>query len=78
MNCKSEILTLSIDNLNCSSWVCLCVQGFALIHLNSKFRTHNFNVPFKVVPYTLQGDNSLKSVEGFDHMIFVCRFQASQ
>ena len=24
----------------------------------------------------LQGDNSLKSVERFDHMIFVCRFQA--
>jgi hypothetical protein len=28
--------------------------------------------------HTLQGDNSLKSVERFDHMIFVCRFQASQ
>ena len=28
--------------------------------------------------YTLQGDNSLKSVESFDHMIFVCRFQASR
>ena len=27
---------------------------------------------------TLQGDNSLKSVECFDHMMFVCRFQASQ
>jgi hypothetical protein len=27
--------------------------------------------------YTLQGDNSLKSVESFDHMMFVCRFQAS-
>ena len=26
--------------------------------------------------YTLQGDNSLKSVERFDHMMFVCRFQA--
>ena len=26
---------------------------------------------------TLQGDNSLKSVERFDHM-FVCRFQASR
>ena len=26
---------------------------------------------------TLQGDNSLKSVERFDHMTFVCRFQAS-
>ena len=25
----------------------------------------------------LQGDNSLKSVERFDHMMFVCRFQAS-
>jgi len=24
--------------------------------------------------YTLQGDNSLKSVERFDHMMFVCRF----
>jgi hypothetical protein len=27
--------------------------------------------------HTLQGDNSLKSVERFDHMMFVCRFQAS-
>ena len=26
----------------------------------------------------LQGDNSLKSVERFDHMMFVCRFQASR
>ena len=24
--------------------------------------------------HTLQGDNSLKSVERFDHMMFVCRF----
>jgi hypothetical protein len=28
--------------------------------------------------HTLQGDNSLKSVERFDHMMFVCSFQASQ
>jgi hypothetical protein len=28
--------------------------------------------------HTLQGDNSLKSVERFDHMMFVCRFQASR
>ena len=28
--------------------------------------------------HTLQGDDSLKSVERFDHMMFVCRFQASQ
>ena len=28
--------------------------------------------------HTLQGDNSLKSVERFDHMIFACRFQASR
>jgi hypothetical protein len=28
--------------------------------------------------HTLQGDNSLKSVECFDHMMFVCRFQASR
>ena len=27
---------------------------------------------------TLQGDISLKSVERFDHMMFVCRFQASR
>ena len=27
---------------------------------------------------TLKGDNSLKSVERFDHMMFVCRFQASR
>ena len=27
---------------------------------------------------TLQGDNSFKSVERFDHMMFVCRFQASR
>jgi hypothetical protein len=28
--------------------------------------------------HTLQGDNSLKSVERFGHMMFVCRFQASR
>jgi hypothetical protein len=28
--------------------------------------------------HTLQGDNSLKSVERFEHMMFVCRFQASR
>ena len=28
--------------------------------------------------HTLQGYNSLKSVERFDHMMFVCRFQASR
>jgi hypothetical protein len=28
--------------------------------------------------HTLQGDNSLRSVERFDHMMFVCRFQASR
>ena len=28
--------------------------------------------------HTLQGDTSLKSVECFDHMMFVCRFQASR
>jgi len=28
--------------------------------------------------HTLQGDNSLKSVERFDHMMFVCKFQASR
>ena len=27
--------------------------------------------------HTLQGDNSLKSIERFDHMMFVCRLQAS-
>jgi hypothetical protein len=27
---------------------------------------------------TLQGDNSLKSVERFDYMMSVCRFQASR
>jgi hypothetical protein len=28
--------------------------------------------------HTLQGDNSLKSVERFDHMMCVCRFQTSR
>jgi len=28
--------------------------------------------------HTLQGDNSLKSVERFDHMMFVSRCQASR
>ena len=27
--------------------------------------------------HTQQGDDSLKSVERFDYMMFVCRFQAS-
>ena len=34
--------------------------------------------PFLRRYHTLQGDNSLKSVERFDHMMFVCRFQASR
>ena len=28
--------------------------------------------------HTLQGENYLKSVERFDHMMFACRFQASR
>jgi hypothetical protein len=28
--------------------------------------------------HTLKGNNSLKSVERFDHMMFACRFQASR
>ena len=37
-----------------------------------------FGSPDDLMGYhTLQGDNSLKSVESFDHMMFVCRFQAS-
>ena len=28
--------------------------------------------------HSLQGDNPLKSVERFHHMMFVCRFQASR
>jgi hypothetical protein len=30
----------------------------------------------KVVPETLQGDNSLKSVERFDHMMFVMQISS--
>ena len=35
-------------------------------------------IEFKGVCHTLQKDNSLNSVERFDHMMFVCRFQASR
>jgi hypothetical protein len=37
-----------------------------------------WNLQFFRGYHTLQGDNSLKSVERFDHMMFVCRFQASR
>ena len=48
-----------------------------------KFIFDNIKKKLGVVLYlrwylTLQGDNSLKSVERFDHMMFVCRFQASR
>ena len=36
------------------------------------------NLQFLRWYHTLWGDNSLKSVERFDHMMFVCRFQASR
>jgi hypothetical protein len=35
-------------------------------------------VEVEVEVSSLRGDNSLKSVERFDHMMFVCRFQASR
>ena len=52
------------------------------LFLSCHRRVHMNWTSFKRIPVlrwylTLQGDNSLKSVECFDHM-FVCRFQASQ
>jgi len=49
----------------------LCCLYFDLRYLHT-FLTLSFSY------HTLQGDNSLKSIEGFDHMMFVCRFQASR
>jgi hypothetical protein len=60
-------------------------------HVNN-YTIDTVQYDIKVVPYTsgkfwsarlifyltLQGDNSLKSVERFDHMMFVCRIQASR
>jgi hypothetical protein len=52
--------------------------------LSDPFRFTAFVTPFGIYKlslsgyHTLQGDNSLKSVERFDHMMFVCRFQASR
>ena len=48
-----------------------------------KSKSHNFSRIARSTDclrwyHTLQGDNSLKSVERFDHMMFVCRFQASR
>ena len=40
-------------------------------------KNSDWNLLFKGY-HTLQGDNSLKSVDRFDHMMFVCRFQASR
>jgi hypothetical protein len=54
---------------------------FALSH---PFQFTAFCYPFGIYKlflsgyHTLQGDNSLKSVERFDHMMFVCRSQASR
>ena len=41
---------------------------------------YNSKIKYQILRgyHTLQGDNSLKSVERFDHMMFVCRFQASR
>jgi hypothetical protein len=57
----------------------------ALIQWRSKSNTTNMAAAYELIfvldylrgYHTLQGDNSLKSVERFDHMMFICRFQAS-
>ena len=51
----------------CGNW------GKINTHKNEKHKIPHFKGY-----HTLQGDNSLKSVERFDHMMFVCRFQAYQ
>ena len=47
---------------------------------DANWTVHIENIPSSALRWyhTLQGDDSLKSVERFDHMIFVCRFQASR
>ena len=44
----------------------------------TKDRVTYYSFIVGIVCITLQGDNSLKSVERFDHMMFVCRFQTSR
>jgi hypothetical protein len=52
-------------------------------NIYNKLVFSNLSVYYTVKPalrwyHTLQGDNSLKTVERFDHRMFVCRFQASR
>ena len=62
----------------------MCYRGIDFTFASMSFRLH-FRTVLMVWYFfhlrwylTLQGDNSLRSVERFDHMMFVCRFQASR
>ena len=63
----------------CMYLVLLCIFGKKLLRACVYcLQKPNSNKVFLSYLILLQGDNSLKSVERFDHLMFVCRFQASR
>ena len=52
--------------ISCTSHMVKYVRAAMFLQFKTHLRVY----------HTQQGDNSLKSVERFDHMMFVCRFQA--
>ena len=66
-----NILSIKWDLINCfwlTAFISLSLKCLSTLPYEVDLRGY----------HTLQGDNSLKSVERFDLMMFVCRFQASQ
>ena len=60
------------------NYSCLCCVLQGGIMIDKECMSHDCFKSDLRWNHTLQGDNSLKSVERFDHMMFVCRFQASR
>ena len=79
-----------VKEFSCWDFCCIWTISFNLLFLYRAdyfwMQVHYFIYCFVLIVLhlylrwylTLQGDNSLKSVECFDHMMFVCRFQASR
>jgi hypothetical protein len=83
----TEMLEICIQTSYDQNVQLIVVTAFKLwIYYGGKYILISLNLAWKIGDpfvslrgyHTLQGDNSLKSVERFDHMMFVCRFQASQ
>jgi hypothetical protein len=60
------------------SFLCSILQFIVCLFVPLRFAASGVFKRFLRGYHTLQGDNSLKLVERFDHMMFVCRFQASR